>query len=560
MFTILVTDVLQNYSLKMLHRFFYKNFRQLKVHLLPSGSWNILNIPNNTLIHRSNVIHQNVVYFSSSQPATTKRSETFDNPFNKIASNVEAEDHHADRFEHPLSDEQMYLRSLNDPDTFGSSHDDVYFNETVEAGDISEEKFVENPVHQGKRLSTKQYADMIKEHLSNNRIKEAIDVLEVRMLQEDRVKPENYIFNLLIGGCARVGYSKKAFNFFTKMKQRGLKVTGGTYTSLFNACATCPWPQDGLNKAIRLREIMLEKGYEPNAQNYNAMIKAFGRCDDIQTAFQLVDEMKSKNLEIQVDTFNFLLQACVSDTDYGFRHALIVWHKMYQRRLLPDLYSFNLILRCVRDCSIGDIETMQQVISNILLGSKIDSGKQLKIGDNKQLLIESNRDSNSSETTDTTAEVEGMVESVDQAPNLISRFPHLGSLVVLNQIKKAEDRLLLLGGAKGILNEMEKIKVRPDIKTFTALLDVIPPTNAAEQQLIETIRKLNIKCDIDFFNILIKKRSMRLDYDGAKDVLTMIQISKLEPDIVTYGVLALGCRNVDEAKDLLTEMDNEGIR
>lgn len=528
----------------MLPRLLYKNFRQLRIPCSPCATLNIVNVNENTLIRRQHQQH-----FSSSVPAGTKKTENFKNPFNKIASTDNG-------LEQPLREEQMYLQSLNDPDTFGSSRDNVYFNEPVDPGDIAEETFVENPVAKRKRLSTKQYADMIKAHLANNRIKEAMDVLEVRMLKEDRAKPENYIFNLLIGGCARVGYSKKAFNLFTKMKQRGLKVTGGTYTSLFNACAMCPWPQDGLNKANRLREIMLEKGYEPNASNYNAMIKAYGRCGDIAKAFELVDEMKSKDLEIRLDTFNFLLQACISDVELGFRHALIVWHKMYQRRLLPDLYSFNLMLRCTRDCSIGDVETMHQAISNILIGSKID--KQLKITDNQQLLIENTNDSDG--TASTTSEVESAVDTADQAPNLLTRFPHLGSLVVLNQVKKPEDRLLLLGGAKGVLNEMLSIKVQPDIKTFTTLLDVIPSTNTAEHQIIETIRKLKIKCDIDFFNILIKKRSMRLDYDGAKDVLEMIRIAHLEPDIVTYGVLALGCRNIDEARDLIAEMESKQLR
>lgn len=539
----------------MLSQVLYKNFRHLKIQFSSCSSFKTIH-SQETLLFQRCILNQK--HFSSSVPATTKKTESYKNPFNKV---VNIRDEHESE-ERPLAgyhehhrEEQIFLQSLKDPNTFGNSGDNVYFDESTDAGDIAEDKFIENPVSKTKRLSTKQYADMIKMHLSNNRIKEAIDVLEIKMLQEDRVKPENYIFNLLIGGCARVGYSKKAFNLFTKMKQRGLKVTGGTYTSLFNACATCPWPQDGLNKANRLREIMLEKGYDPNESNYNAMIKAFGRCGDIKTAFQLVDEMKSKELKIQVDTFNFLLQACVSDPEYGFRHALIVWHKMYQRRLLPDLYSFNLMLRCVRDCSIGDVETMQQVISDILLGSKNNSDKQLKINENRQLTIETGA-VDSTEPSD----VEEVSEPNDQAPNLITRFPHLGSLLVLNQVKKAEDRLLLLGGAKGVLKEMELLKVVPNIKTFTELLDVIPPTNAAEHQLIETIRKLKIQCDTDFFNILIKKRSMRLDYDGAKDVFRMIDIAGLEPDIVTYGVLALGCRNVEEAKELLAEMDDKGLR
>lgn len=42
----------------------------------------------------------------------------------------------------------------------------------------------------------------------------AIDVLETRMLKEDKVKPDRYIYNLLISGCARYGYTKKAFSLF----------------------------------------------------------------------------------------------------------------------------------------------------------------------------------------------------------------------------------------------------------------------------------------------------------------------------------------------------------
>ncbi|KAJ6641352.1 Pentatricopeptide repeat-containing protein 1, mitochondrial [Pseudolycoriella hygida] len=533
----------------MLRQLISQRLRHLRIHLPTTTSFK----PNECILIQRSVLHRQCVsHFSSSGPVTTKKTEKFKHPITTVLSNATKVESDGE----PLREEQIYLNTLNDPDTFGSSSDDVLFNELTDAGDIAEEKFIENPVRKSKRLSTKEYADMIKEHLSNNRIREALDVLEVRMLQEDRAKPENYIYNLLIGGCARVGYSKKAFNLFTRMKQRGLKVTGGTYTSLFNACATCPWPQDGLKKATRLREIMLEKGYEPNASNYNSMIKAFGRCGDIKTAFELVDEMKMKKLQIEVQTFNFLLQACVSDTEYGFRHALIVWHKMYQRRMLPDLYSFNLLLRCVRDCSIGDIETMQQVISDILLQSKVDGDKLLKVDDNQQLLIESNENQDGG----TTEAVEKFEVSLDQAPNLITRYPHLGSLVALHHVKKPEDRLLLLGGAKTILKEMENLKVEPNIKTFTELLEVIPSTNTAEHQIIETIRKLKIKCDVDFFNILIKKRSMRLDYEGAKSVLGMIKIADLEPDIVTYGVLALGCRTIEDSKELLDIMDYKGIR
>ncbi|XP_058461206.1 pentatricopeptide repeat-containing protein 1, mitochondrial [Malaya genurostris] len=453
-----------------------------------------------------------------------------------------------------IRDEFSQLEIKHDPDTFGTLSPLVPEPEKLDEGDIKEENFIQNYPPRSQKLSTKQYADLIKNHLKNQRIKEAIDILEVRM-KEDRVAPVNYLFNLVIGGCARVGYSKKAFQLYNKMKQRGLKVTGGTYTALFNACANSPFLEDSLQKANRLREIMIEKGYEPNESNYNAMIKAYGRCGELKTAFQLVDDMIVKNLNTSTDTFNFLLQACISDVEYGFRHALLVWHKMYRMKALPDIYSFNLLLRCVRDCNIGDLETTEQVIEQIISHSGMpllhqDSSNPTLLGDGT---VPSSIETQIVNVVKEPAAPEG-------APNLLSRTPHLGSLIGLGEIKKPEDRLLILGGATSFLEEMEQAKIQPDIKTMTELMDVIPPTIVAEKQILSTIRRYGIKCDIDFFNILIKKRSMRFDYESAREVLTMIKTARLEPDIVTYGVLALGCRTQEEARSLLKEMDDAGIR
>uniref|UniRef100_A0A182Q6L1 PROP1-like PPR domain-containing protein n=1 Tax=Anopheles farauti TaxID=69004 RepID=A0A182Q6L1_9DIPT len=463
---------------------------------------------------------------------------------------------------HQPRDDFSMLDAAHNPDQFGTLSPRVDEPETPDEGDLAEEEFLQNKPLPGQKLSVRQYADMIKDHLKNNRIREAIDVLEVRMKQ-DRVKPVNYHFNLLIGGCARVGYSKKAFQLYNKMKQHGLKVTGGTYTSLFNACAISPFLGDGLKRANHLREVMLEKGYEPNESNYNAMIKAYGRCGELKTAFQLVDEMVARKMSIGTDTFNFLLQACISDKEYGFRHALLVWHRMHRMKIQPDRYSFNLLLRCVRDCQLGDLETTELVIEQILSGS-VPHKTQIPAIENQTF----------SETTDERAGEESTSPQVvcnvgnelsnqftqEGAPDLLSYKPHLGSLVKLGEVRKPEDRLLLLGGSSNVFAEMKRYGVEPDIRTVTEMLDVIPPTYAAEKLLLSTIKQLKLRCDIDFFNILIKKRSMRFDYEGAKDVLYMIEAANLEPDIVTYGVLALGCQTQDEARSLLKMMHDADVR
>lgn len=57
---------------------------------------------------------------------------------------------------------------------------------------------------------------------------------------------------------------------------------------------------------------------------YSYLFLAFGRTGDLLTAFSLVDEMLTKKYKLKDETFNFLLQACISDKEAGFRHALLV--------------------------------------------------------------------------------------------------------------------------------------------------------------------------------------------------------------------------------------------
>ncbi|XP_055325071.1 pentatricopeptide repeat-containing protein 1, mitochondrial-like [Sitodiplosis mosellana] len=473
----------------------------------------------------------------------------------------------SDRFLYNPKNE-IPLFGYDDPDKFGSLNRQVSEPEPDE-GDIADDEHYRNIPLRRDQLSQKRYTDMVKRFIRDRRMKEAIDVLEVRM-KEDRVKPDYYIYELLIMECGRLGYTKKAFKLYNLMKKRDLRINGQVYAALFSACANTIHPSVGLELAKNLRKSLIQNEYIPNEIIYNTMIKAFGRCGDIDTAFQLVDEMKDRKLLMKVHTMNHLLQACCSDKAYGFRHALIVWHKIYHHKMVPDIHSFNLMIRCTRDCGIGDTDEMRKVIANILQSSqaavKLRSSKKqqvLFIEDKPKKAI--NAATNEGENSDL-VEQSGLKNELasksvcDQMPNLLTKLPHLGSVVKLSMVQTPEDRLMLLGGVKGIIDEFEETKVRPNVKTFSQLLYTIPSTREAEHDLIQQMRYMRVRADIDLFNLLIKRRILRNDYDGAKQVLNMIAKVNLIPDIVTYGVLAIGCKTREQAQEFRERLDEKGIR
>ncbi|XP_013190673.2 pentatricopeptide repeat-containing protein 1, mitochondrial [Amyelois transitella] len=543
------------------------------------------------------------------------------------------------------------LKYFGDPDTFGTLSRKINYEEEVtDEGDILEEKYIQNVPLSSQKLTTRQYADIIKQYLSNKRIKEAIDVLEKRILIEDRVKPENYIYNILIGACADVGFTKKAFKLYNDMKRRAIQPTGDTYTCLFNACAKSPFPSYGLKQAQNLRSLMLEKKIEPNITNYNAMIKAFAHCGDLSTAFGIVDEMKSKKIKIRIHTLNHLLHACISDKNSGLRHALVVWRKMLKLREKPNIYSFNLMLKCVKECNLGSKEDIEQLlevihehfmlhgntgnkllsqevkeIENAEIGIKLipsenihafeennkhEASKLISVDENKVPVIQAGiklissenihafEENNKHEASKLTSVDENKVPVIQgndekislkfihtvnlpvpltqirTVPNLLSKNINMNQVLALQEVHTLQDKFAVLGGQDDFLKEMEVYSVKPDIKTFTQMLPLIDDNQEAEIRLLDTMKKLEIKADIDFYNMLIKKRCLRSDYVGAFDVKNIILAEskfrkkkyrlkkklRLNMNVMTYGTLALACRTKEQAEELLSEMKEHQLK
>uniref|UniRef100_A0A1B6CX65 Pentacotripeptide-repeat region of PRORP domain-containing protein n=1 Tax=Clastoptera arizonana TaxID=38151 RepID=A0A1B6CX65_9HEMI len=113
---------------------------------------------------------------------------------------------------------RILFDGLDDADTFGTLSKDFQTQNILSAmsdeeDDVLEKNFI-NDVEGKTRISINQYAFIIKEFIKQKKIGNAIDVLQTRMLKDDKVKPESYIYNLLIGACGQVGFTKKAFNLY----------------------------------------------------------------------------------------------------------------------------------------------------------------------------------------------------------------------------------------------------------------------------------------------------------------------------------------------------------
>ena len=250
-------------------------------------------------------------------------------------------------------------------------------------------------------------------------------------------------------------------------------------------------------------------------------MKAYARHQQVEEAFQMLDEMRDKQLKIDDVTFNNLLHGATSEKRTGIKYALVVWHLMKLRNVKPALNTYNLMLRVIRDTNLGDLK-----VNDVLLAESEKSKIIISDGGRPDLLASppvvrsvpllsvkynvNNKYKNTSEKEETLP-----AEQDASQENLYPQQP-------LEEIVK-NNRLILFGGFDGIVKRMENDNVVPDMKTMTLLMELVPNNIEAEKHVIRYANSKKIGLDIDFYNVLIKKRCFRFAYDDAK-VNTRIRI------------------------------------
>ncbi|KAM6379425.1 pentatricopeptide repeat-containing protein 1, mitochondrial [Pluvialis apricaria] len=479
------------------------------------------------------------------------------------------------------------------------------------------EEEAERKPRRGPRNTPYWYFLKCKALIKDDKLAEALELFEVQMLKEERVQPEESNYTVLIGGCGRVGYVKKAFRLYNDMKKRGLTPTEATYTALFNACAESPWKDSGLQSALKLRQQLKSKNEELNLITYHALLKVCALCADLRMCFDVLKEIVHKGHVLTAETFSFLLMSCVKDRENGFRYALQVWKQMTKLGIKADSHIYNLMLRAARDCGIGD----PLVASELLLRPSNETSSQLRLAPGRQkekvknqkkkklesaaavqldveameklffqeslgkpeeLIQPQNKDVTQAETepaaldsiahSRTGALMRGGQNKMEQEqarlsqkqhfcnlPNLLdSRMPD-AAVVSLGTAATPSDRLALMGDVEGFLNKMKEDNAEPNIKTFTLLAELVEPQSPSESSLLALLDEHKVKVDVTFFNTLIRNKSIRADLEGAKSMLPALVKRGLSPNLQTFCNLAIACHREKDGLQLLSDLKRSGV-
>lgn len=423
-------------------------------------------------------------------------------------------------------------------------------------------------------------------------LKKALELFR-QMKAVDRLTPEQGNFSVLIYGCAKVGYTQKAFELYEehlKYLRPGKKPSGAMVACLFNACSECPFPEYGLERLEWLRnQLSNQFSYMYNRTHYHAQIKAYGKLGQFQKAVNIVQEMIQAQLVPDTMTFNMLLIGCASDNTTGLANAIRLFRRIKQYNLEPDLDTYKLLLRCVRYCKIGPVENIHHILGELPALSDPNKRKNARFKKSK-------KNDKSSENPimqswiplDDLPHITTRMDNTEKTPNLEDNDTLQSQLIRLDSerldtqmspnlirdsvselLVRVESlnsdslntnygRLLLVGDVKGILDMMKSDRITPDAKTFGLLLTCLPRYWSKDQEILEYMKQYPIEFDTRIYDMMIERQGSKIfdknKLDRAMQIVEMMQQRGVQPSISTYESLALCCGTLKDAQKLMSDL------
>ncbi len=134
------------------------------------------------------------------------------------------------------------------------------------------------------------------------------------------------------------------------MKKHGLLPTDHSYTSMLSACAEAGSQADAI--LTKVESEIERRGVRLNTIATNAHINALASCRQQEHALKAYMDMIKAGSTPDLRTYSSLLQASAKDRVGGMLVAQRVWEEMMGTGHQPDMYSFNLLLQCIRDAGL----------------------------------------------------------------------------------------------------------------------------------------------------------------------------------------------------------------
>lgn len=179
------------------------------------------------------------------------------------------------------------------------------------------------------------------------------------------VTPDLITYSTLIKGHCSRGCLEQGLQLLGLMQRRGIAPDAIVFNSILDGCA---------HKQMRtLTEQVLQDmenaGIAPSNFTLSILVKLYGRCSDLDTAFHVMETYPSRyNFKVNAQVFTCLMSACIANN--ALPRALEVYGKMIEAKCPTDSKMYHTLLSgCIRH---GDLEAAARLLQDALDKSCLD--------------------------------------------------------------------------------------------------------------------------------------------------------------------------------------------
>lgn len=173
------------------------------------------------------------------------------------------------------------------------------------------------------------------------------------------VMPDLITYSTLIKGHCVRGDLEQGLQMLGLMRRRGIAPDAILFNSILDGCAH--------KQMCSLTEMVLcdmeAAGIAPSNFTLSILVKLYGRCNDLETAFKIVETYPQKyGFDLNVQVHTCLMSACIANGELS--RAIDVHERMMKAGCVSDAKTYQTLLNgCLRH---DDIDTATRLVSDAL--------------------------------------------------------------------------------------------------------------------------------------------------------------------------------------------------
>eukprot|EP00429_Kryptoperidinium_foliaceum_P053048 CAMPEP_0176074026 /NCGR_PEP_ID=MMETSP0120_2-20121206/36991_1 /TAXON_ID=160619 /ORGANISM="Kryptoperidinium foliaceum, Strain CCMP 1326" /LENGTH=1009 /DNA_ID=CAMNT_0017407715 /DNA_START=80 /DNA_END=3109 /DNA_ORIENTATION=- len=185
---------------------------------------------------------------------------------------------------------------------------------------------------------------------ANGQVDAAYELIR-EQLADPQVRPlvNAVIFCSVLKGFSHRKRFDRVWAVYEEMKAAKLECSVVTFNTLVDACAR----SGEMGRVPQLLDDMGAQGIEPNLITYTAVIKGYCQHKRLDSAFELLEDMKrSRNLIPDEVTYNTLIDGCAR---YGmYERGIAVLREMKENGVPPSNFTLSVLVKLASRCKRPD--------------------------------------------------------------------------------------------------------------------------------------------------------------------------------------------------------------